>query len=217
MTTNISKIFTARPMKLNDIDDIASWFEDLDDLSLFDRNSPVPMGPDALREYWKADLTAAPPPQKAYWYIARNSNGKEAALGGLQSINYFHGDAVLPVFVAPSARQQGLGLRMTCLLLDLAFSRLHLNRVTTYLRQDNEISSRMIRKAAFREEGRMRKAWRCNGRWLDMIVAGVLREEWTNHREALRAALDLETVLKLAYDGDQYAWPSNASMAESGG
>lgn len=210
MTKN-SRIFTVRPMKLNDIDDIAPWFEDLDDLSLFDRNSPAPMGADALREYWKADLATAPPPQKAYWYIARNSNGKEAALGGLQNINYFHGDAVLPVFVGPSARRQGLGLRMTCLLLDLAFSRLHLRRVTTYFRQDNEISSRMIRKAAFREEGRLRKAWLCNGRQLDMIVAGVLREEWTEHREALRAALDSQTVLKLAYDGNQYAWPSHAA------
>jgi RimJ/RimL family protein N-acetyltransferase len=211
MTTEVSKIFTVRPMKLKDIDDIASWFEDIDDLSLFDRNTPAPMGADALREYWKADLATAPPPQKAYWYIARNSKGEEAVLGGLQNINYFHGDAVLPVFVAPSARQQGLGLRMTCLLLDLAFSRLHLRRVTTYFRQDNEISSRMIRKAAFREEGRMRKAWLCNGGALDVIVAGVLREEWTNHRESLRAALDTRTVLKLAYDGDQYAWPRTAT------
>lgn len=211
MTKDTSKIFTVRPMKLNDIDDIAPWFEDLDDLSLFDRNSPAPMGADTLREYWKADLATAAPPQKAYWYIARNSKGKEAALGGLQNINYFHGDAVLPVFVAPSARRQGLGLRMTCLLLDLAFSRLNLRRVTTYFRQDNEISSRMISRAAFREEGRMRKAWLCNGRQLDMIVAGVLREEWTSHREALRAALDPQIVLKLAHDGNQYAWPSHAS------
>jgi hypothetical protein len=100
---------------------------------------------------------------------------------------------------------------MTCLLLDLAFSRLNLRRVTTYFRQDNEISSRMISRAAFREEGRMRKAWLCNGRQLDMIVAGVLREEWMSHREALRAALDPQIVLKLAHDGNQYAWPSHAS------
>jgi RimJ/RimL family protein N-acetyltransferase len=217
MTKDTSKIFTVRPMKLDDLDDIAPWFEDPDDLSLFDHNCPAPMGLDTLREYWKADLIAAPPAQKAYWYIARNSDGKEAVLGGLRAINYFHGDAVLPIFVAPSARHQGLGLRMTCLLLDLAFDRLHLTRVTTYLRQDNEISSQMIRKAAFREEGRLRKAWRCNGRWLDMIVAGVLREEWANHRETLRAALDPQIVLKLAYDGNQYAWPGNASAVRNGG
>jgi RimJ/RimL family protein N-acetyltransferase len=212
MTGNLSRIFTVRPMKMNDIDDIAAWFENLDDLSLFDRNSPAPMGLEALREYWKADLVAAPPPQKAYWYIARGPDGGAAALGGLQSINYFHGDAVLPVFVAPSARQQGLGLRMTCMLLDLAFDRLHLARVTTYFREDNEISSRMIRKAAFREEGRLRKAWLCDGRQLDMIVAGVLREDWTNHRETLRSALDSQIILKFGADAnDRYAWPSASS------
>jgi RimJ/RimL family protein N-acetyltransferase len=211
MTKNLSRIFTVRPMKMNDIDDIAAWFENLDDLSLFDRNSPAPMGLEALREYWKGDLAAAPPPQKAYWYIARGLDGGAAALGGLQSINYFHGDAVLPVFVARSARQQGLGLRMTCLLLDLAFDRLHLTRVTTYFREDNEISSRMIRKAAFCEEGRLRRAWLCNGRQLDMIVAGVLREDWMNRREALRGALDSQTILKFGADGsERYAWPGNA-------
>jgi RimJ/RimL family protein N-acetyltransferase len=214
MTKNFSRVFAVRPMKMSDIDDIATWFENLDDLSLFDRNSPAPMGLEALREYWKADLAAAPPPQKAYWYIARGPDVAAAALGGLQSINYFHGDAVLPVFVAPSARQQGLGLRMTCLLLDLAFDRLHLARVTTFFREDNEISSRMIRKAAFREEGRLRKAWLCNGRRLDMIVAGVLREDWTNCREELRGALDPQTILKFGADAsERYAWPSSASAA----
>jgi RimJ/RimL family protein N-acetyltransferase len=214
MTKNDSRVFTVRPMKMSDIDDIAAWFENLDDLSLFDRNSPAPMGLEALREYWKADLAAAPPPQKAYWYIARDADGAAAALGGLQSINYFHGDAVLPVFVARSTRQKGLGLRMTCLLLDLAFDRLHLARVTTYFREDNQISSRMIQKAAFREEGRLRKAWLCNGRQLDMIVAGVLREDWTDRREGLRGALDAHTVLKFGADGSgQYTWPSNSSSA----
>jgi RimJ/RimL family protein N-acetyltransferase len=214
MTKVSCKIFTVRPMKLSDVEDIASWFENLDDLSLFDRNSPAPMGLEALREYWKADLATAPPPQKAYWLIARGEDGEAAVLGGLQSINYFHGDAVLPVFVAPSARRQGLGLRMTCLLLDLAFDRLHLTRVTTYFREDNEISSRMISKAAFREEGRMRKAWLCNGRQLDMIVAGVLREEWTKRRETLRGALDSQTILKFGSDANErYTWPGSASAS----
>ncbi|MGH6873767.1 MAG: GNAT family N-acetyltransferase, partial [Aestuariivirgaceae bacterium] len=104
--------------------------------------------------------------------------------------------------------------RMTCLLLDLAFDRLHLTRVTTYFREDNEISSRMISKAAFREEGRMRKAWLCNGRQLDMIIAGVLREEWVKRREALRGALDSQIILKFGADANErYTWPSSASAA----
>jgi RimJ/RimL family protein N-acetyltransferase len=212
MTKGLSGVFTVRPMQMSDIDDIATWFENPDDLSLFDRNSPAPMGLEALREYWKTDISSAPPPQKAYWYIARDHNGKAAALGGLQSINYFHGDAVLPVFVAKPMRKRGLGLRMTCLLLDLAFDRLRLTRVTTYYREDNEISSRMIGKAAFREEGRLRKAWQCNGHQLDMVVAGVLREDWNKRRNELRATLDGSTILKFGADtGERYAWPGSTA------
>ncbi len=214
MTASSSRVFSLRPMGLSDVDAIAPWFENLEDLSLFDRNAPAPMGLEALREYWKADFASGPPPQKAYWYIARSAAGEPVAVGGLQSINYFHGDGVLPVFVAQPMRGQGIGLRITCMLLDLAFDRLRLARVTTFYREDNDISARMIRKAAFVEEGRLRQAWHCNGRHLDMIVAGVLREDWASRRDELRGELDRKTILRFGADaGERYAWPASASAA----
>jgi RimJ/RimL family protein N-acetyltransferase len=214
MTKNSSGVFSMRPMGLNDVDAIAVWFENLEDLSLFDRNSPAPMGLEALREYWKSDFAAGTLPQKAYWYIAHGCSGEPAALGGLQEINYFRGDAVLPVFVARQARGRGIGIRMIGMLLDLAFDRLRLTRVTTYHREDNEISARMIRKAAFSEEGRLRKAWHCNGRHLDTVVAGVLREDWAKRREELRDTLDRKTVLRFGTDaGERHAWPGSETVS----
>ena len=204
--TNSPVVFFLRPMGLNDVDAIAPWFENLEDLSLFDRNSPAPMGLEALREYWKADFAAGPPPQKAYWYVARGPDGEPAAIGGLQSINYYHGDAVLPVFVARPMRGRGIGIRMIGLLLDLAFDRLRLTRVTTYYREDNEISARMIRKAAFSEEGRLRKAWHCNGSHLDTVVAGVLRDDWARRRDELRDTLDPKTILQFGTDAGERPW-----------
>ncbi len=210
MTASATRIFSLRPMGLSDLDAIAGWFENLEDLALFDRNAPVPMGLEALREYWKADFAPGPPPQKSYWYMARGAGGEPAAIGGLQSINYLHGDAVLPVFVAKPVRRRGLGLRMTCLLLDLAFDRLRLSRVTTYCREDNTISARMIRKVGFQEEGRLRKAWHCNGSHLDTVVAGILRDEWLSRRDELRRELDPATVLTFgANAGDRHAWPAH--------
>lgn len=214
MKSNSPSVFSMRAMGLSDVDAIAAWFENLDDLSLFDRNAPAPMGLEALREYWKADFAAGPPPPKAYWYIARGSSGEPAALGGLQSINYFHGDAILPVFVARQVRGRGIGIRLTGMLLDLAFDRLRLTRVTTYYREDNEVSARMIRKAAFTEEGRLRKAWLCDGRYLDMVVAGVLREDWARGRDKLRNELDGRTILKFsANSSERYAWPGGEPAA----
>ena len=205
-------VFSLRAMELGDIDSIAPWFENLDDLSLFDRNSPAPIGLEALREYWKTDFVAHSAPPKAYWYIARSDSGVPAAFGGLQSVNYFHGDAVLPVFVGPLVRGQGIGTRMVGMLLDLAFDRLRLTRITTYYREDNQVSAKMIRKAGFKEEGRLRKAWLCDGRYLDMIVAGVLHEDWATRRDLLRRELDQRIILTFGGSTNgRHAWPANGA------
>jgi RimJ/RimL family protein N-acetyltransferase len=208
MTSVKPQVLTIRSLELEDIDAIAAWFDDPDDLSLFERNSPLPSGREALRENWKADLTAGSTPAKAFWYIACDASGEPVGIGGLNSVNYVNGNCVLPVFVAKAMRKKGVGIRLVALLLDLAFDRLRLMRVTTYYREDNKISEKLVQRVAFREEGRLRKAWFCDGVHLDMVVAGVLREEWYAKRPALQAELDQSVVLRFGVGRNgQLTWP----------
>ncbi len=197
-----------RPMTIGDIDAVAGWFDSIDDVSFFDRSAVLPMPLEAMRESWKGDLDPAAMPPKAMWYIAEEKSGRPAAIGGLRMINYINGDAVLPAFVARHLRARGVGIRLVAMLLDAAFTRLRLVRVTTYYREDNVISARLTRRAAFREEGRMRKALLANGRHHDMVVMGLLGEEWAVRREELQAELDGDTVLGFPGPGnEQYDWP----------
>jgi hypothetical protein len=82
-------------------------------------------------------------------------------------------------------------------MLDMAFDRLRLRRVTTYFRSDNLRTERLTTRAGFQQEGRIREAWFVDGRHLDCILVGLLREEWLAHRDALRAELagPIEVVL----------------------
>jgi RimJ/RimL family protein N-acetyltransferase len=189
--------FTMRPMTLDDIDTVAAWLQDVDDLSLFDRNMAVPPNQDTVRDSWKADLTIAKFPT-AHWFVTENYDRKPVAIGGLQSINYVHGDAVLPILVSKSVRGKGLGVRVAIVLLDLAFDRLRLRRVTTFFRSDNLRTERLTKRVGFQQEGRMREAWFADGRFLDCMVVGLLRAEWHARREALRGGLDnsIEVVLR---------------------
>jgi RimJ/RimL family protein N-acetyltransferase len=186
MTSSGSQTYSVRPMELGDIDVIAPWFNNLEDLSLFNRSSPVPSGRELLREHWKQDLTDSGGPTGAFWYMVNDSEGKPAAIGGLRSVNLIHGDGVLPVFVGRRYRGKGIGFRMIVFLLDLAFGRLRLERVTTYYREDNRISAHLLQRAAFKEEGRLRRAWFQGGSHFDMVVAGVLWQEWKERREELK-------------------------------
>ena len=216
MTSVAPYVLSIRALEMSDIDAIATWFGDPEDLSLFERSSPLPKGRETLRENWKEDLAAGPPPAKAFWYVACNTAGEPVAIGGLQTINYPSGDCVLPIFVARAMRRRGIGIRLIGLLLDFAFDRLRLTRVTTYYREDNEISAKLVGRAAFKEEGRMRKAWFCKGTHFDMVVAGVLREEWAKRRNALQGELDRKTILRFGADEtDRLAWPRGASSTSS--
>ena len=192
-----SQVLSIRAMELSDIDAIAPWFADPDDLSLFERSTPLPPGREQLRASWKDDLTAGVSPAKAYWYIACDTAGAAVAIGGLQSIEYVNGNCVMPVFVAKAMRGKGLGIRLTGLLLDLAFDKLRLTRVTTYYREDNEISAKLIARAAFKIEGIMRQSWFCNGSHFNMIMAGILCDEWALRRVSLNDELDDSMMLRL--------------------
>jgi len=199
---------TVRPMTIGDIDAVAGWFDSIDDVSFFDRTAVLPMSPETMRENWKVDLDPSVQPPRALWYIAEEKSGRPAAIGGLRMINYINGDAVLPAFVARHLRGRGVGIRLVAMLLDAAFTRLRLVRITTYYREDNDISAKLTRRAGFREEGRVRKALLANGRHHDMVVMGLLSEEWATRREELQVELDGDTVLGFPGPGnEQYDWP----------
>jgi len=73
---------------------------------------------------------------------------------------------------------RGYGTEAKQLLLGYAFQELGLNRVTSHVFASNPRSLRCQLRCGYREEGRMRKAAFIQGEWVDVIVLGVLAEEW---------------------------------------
>lgn len=177
-----------RPMGLDDIPKISDWFWDFGDVALFDRSLPVPVNIDTMRESWRASLISSTTPS-AYWFIAESEGGEAAGVGGLQAVNYIHGDAVVPAFVARSFRGKGLATAMSVFLMDLAFLQLRLHRLTTYFRDDNTATRRALLTVGFREEGRFREGWFADGIRRDVILAGVLGSEWAAARDEVIGSL----------------------------
>ena len=206
-----------RPMTSGDLDAVASWLQDTRDLALFDRNMAMPPNGDTLRELWKFDLVATKP-HGAYWFAVEDCGRKPVAIGGLQSISYVNGDAVLPILVSAPERGKGIGLRIAVHLLDMAFDRLRLRRVTTFFRSDNQRTERLTKRVGFRQEGRMREAWFADGKFHDCVVVGVLREEWSARRESLHSELatSLKILLQAPGAERETVMSRNEGQAEAG-
>ncbi len=63
-------------------------------------------------------------------------------------------------------------------LLKLAFDEMNLHRVWLHVFPDNEGAIACYLKCGFREEGRLRQEVFQGGRYYDVIVMGVLKDEF---------------------------------------
>ena len=73
---------------------------------------------------------------------------------------------------------RGSGRGAVSLLLDYAFRLRNLRRVWLEDHASNERAIRAYRSCGFVEEGRMREHIWLDGRYLDNVLMGILRDEW---------------------------------------
>jgi RimJ/RimL family protein N-acetyltransferase len=205
--------FWLRPMRLEDVPRIASWFEDLDDLASFHRRLPLPVSAAALEATWRESLLA-PEPRSSYWFVVDDDARCAVGLAGIEDISYTHGDAVAPLFLVPAVRGKGLGVRARALVLDLIFDQLRLTRVTSFHRADNLASRRLNEACGLREEGRIRHGWFAGGAHIDLVVFGILAEEWREHRPRLRQKLAGKTAIALgSQPSGRWSWAAAPGSA----
>lgn len=97
----------------------------------------------------------------------------------LNNINYIHRNAELQIRIGRTqARRQGYGTEAIRLLLDFAFKDLNLHRVFLHVFRNNVAAMHVYEKVGFVQEGVLRKGAHINGEYVDVVVMGVLREEY---------------------------------------
>lgn len=73
---------------------------------------------------------------------------------------------------------QGIGTDVVRTLLRHAFKTLNLNRVVLQVFETNLRAIQVYKKIGFVEEGRLRQHHFLDGRYIDVIIMGILCEEW---------------------------------------
>jgi RimJ/RimL family protein N-acetyltransferase len=203
-----STLYRLRPLAVADVRAIATWYEQVNELAMFHQRMPVPLCAEAIEAAWR-EAILAPEPRTSYWFTMEDPDGAPAGFGGLEDVNYAHGNCLAPFFVAPAARRKGLAVRLRAILLDLAFDQLALARLTAVFRADNVGSRRVNELCGLRQEGRLRGAWYAGGRRVDVMIFGILADEWRAHRVELRRSMSPTTVLTLGGPSlESLTWPA---------
>jgi RimJ/RimL family protein N-acetyltransferase len=106
---------------------------------------------------------------------------------GLEKINFINGTAwTWQIIGEIQFRGQGLGTGAKILLLDYAFNTLRLEKICAEVIASNTHSLRYNKKSGFRDEGRLRNQIFRDGKRCDLILLGILREEFTAILETYR-------------------------------
>ncbi|MEU7904682.1 GNAT family protein [Actinoplanes sp. NPDC049118] len=98
----------------------------------------------------------------------------------LVSAEHRHGE--IGVILHPDAQGRGYAAEAATALLDLAFDRMGLHRVTAGTNAGNEASARALRRLGLRQEGHLRQCVRFDGAWHDELIFAILADEWRARR-----------------------------------
>ena len=94
------------------------------------------------------------------------------------------------------ARGRGAGRAAQALGLDIAFRELGLQRVWAEVRADNEAALKAQAAAGFRREGYLRRHAFKDGEFRDVVILGILAEEWAARRDKVRADLAASGLIR---------------------
>jgi RimJ/RimL family protein N-acetyltransferase len=111
------------------------------------------------------------------------ASGDDRCLGhvGLYRIDHRVRSAEFAILIGDKGSWgKGLGRRCTTFMVEYGFDQLNLNRIYLEVLATNSRAVELYKKIGFVEEGRLRCGQFKEGRYVDVLVMGLLRDEYAH-------------------------------------
>ena len=106
--------FYLKPISAQHLENIADWYQDIDELALIESNLPLPINPQSLEKIWQRDIEPKEP-RTSYIYAICDAEDEAVGFTGLQDINFIYGSGVVFIFCSDQAEFLRWSLRQTAL------------------------------------------------------------------------------------------------------
>ncbi len=104
--------------------------------------------------------------------------GQIIGMISLMNVNKRSRNAEVGYWLGKKYWRRGLTEEALRLVLDFGFRKLRLMRIHAPVMQPNRASAKLLEKCGFQLEGRLRKCFFKNRRWMDELRYGILEEEF---------------------------------------
>jgi RimJ/RimL family protein N-acetyltransferase len=160
-----------------DIHPMARWSQDADYLRAVDSDYARPLSAKDLAERLEEERSD---PNGVTFHLRTVEGDRLIGFVALHEIEWNNGAGMLAIGIGDAAyRGRGYGSEALALILGYAFRELNLYRVGLTVISNNHRALRAYEKAGFRREGALRRAVARDGQRHDLVLMGILREEWS--------------------------------------
>jgi RimJ/RimL family protein N-acetyltransferase len=116
-------------------------------------------------------------PNSVEWVI--EVDGKPVGFTGIAGISWRHGNGETGLVIGDKAMwRKGIASEAMALRTAYCFRELNLHKLRTRAFMENEPSKRALQKAGYRQAGILRQEFFRDGRWRDVWMGEVLRDDW---------------------------------------
>lgn len=163
------------PRNEEDVEIFTQWLNDFETTDYLGRSSAL-VKLSGEKEY----LQKAIENNARKFVIINSENDKMIGTIALENIDSINRCAVLGIFIGDkNFRNNGYGSEAIKLLLDYGFNYLNLESIKLDLLEFNERALACYKKCGFKETGRRRKQRYINGKYYDIIMMDILKEEFS--------------------------------------
>lgn len=138
-------------------------------------------------EQWIERLCAQQPPEEIQLAICLKDGDDVIGMTGAGNLDWINRTGETEIYISSAAhRERGYGTEAKHLLLEYLFDRLQLEIVSSFILEMNERSAASVLRQGYRRAGRITTLLVHQGRFYDVLVFDLSRDEWILAREQWR-------------------------------
>jgi RimJ/RimL family protein N-acetyltransferase len=164
----------------------SKWTHDSEFMRMYDTDPARPM-PAAMikKKYEKLEKEIGEEKNIYYFTIRAREDDRLVGNALVHRIEWSNGNGWIRLGIGSADdRRKGYGSQALRMLLRFAFAELNLFRVSAAVPGYNEVAITLLKKFGFAEEVRRRQALDRDGRRWDLLIFGLLKDEWANQARA---------------------------------